>query len=275
MVLLFLFFLGTYGYVFPKLSNTRILLLPGYGCDKEDYRDMINTCDKWNIELDVVPIHRFEWLRVSTGLLDKNYWNYNIEPSSMFNWYLNKSKTALFNSVSKNNDKPIVLCGHSAGGWLARILMNNGTLYKEQELQTNHYINTLLTMGSPHNCHDNKNLDPTHGCLTYVNKHFPGSYLRKYNIKYITLGSKAKPVFVNKTNGFKNNIVKNSYMSVLGKTDSEIIEGDSIVPIESSHLKNSIQMNFEDVYHFPRNGKKYYWESSIMKQWFEILEDTI
>ena len=43
----------------------------------------------------------------------------------------------------------------------------------------------------------------------------------------------------------------------------------------SDFLKNSIQMNFEDVYHFPRNGKKYYWESSIMKQWFEILEETI
>lgn len=275
MVLLFLFFLGTYGYMFPKLSNTRILLLPGYGCDKEDYIDMINTCDKWNIELDVVPIYRFEWLRVLNGLLDKKYWNYNIEPSSMFDWYLDKSKIALLDSVSKNNDKPIVLCGHSAGGWLARILMNNGTLYKESKLQTGLYINTLVTMGTPQKCHENKNLDPTRGCLTYVNKHFPGSYLQENNIQYITLGSKAKPIHINKSMGWKNSVVKNSYMSVLGKTDSEIIEGDSIVPIESSHLENSIQINFEDVYHFPRNGKKYYWESSIMKQWFEILEETI
>lgn len=271
MWLFCLFFIGTYGYLFPKISNSRILLLPGYGCDKTDYNEMIRTCEKWNIQLDVVPIHRFEWLRISRCMFDELYWNYSVDPSNMFGWYIQSAKNALFESVSKNNNKPIILCGHSAGGWLARLLMNNGTLYNDYELKTNSYVSTLVTMGTPHICHKNKELDPTHGSLTYVNREFPDAFLRKDGIQYLTLGSRSKRIQLDKTN-WKTKMIKNSYLTVLGESKENIIEGDSIVPIQSSHLKYAKQMTFNDVYHFPRNGKKYYWKEEVMKEWLNTLE---
>ena len=36
--------------------------------------------------------------------------NYECTPQEMFDWYLQKSKKTLLNSIEKNNGKPVILC---------------------------------------------------------------------------------------------------------------------------------------------------------------------
>lgn len=256
------------------LSNAfqpRIVLLPGYGCNKNDYKDIVNNCKKKSISVDVVPIERWNWLYLCKGFFNANYWNRRMRPDELFDWYLDKAKNTVEKSVQKNNGKPIVLCGHSAGGWLGRALMQNGTFYKTHN-QTSRYVRSLVTMGTPNIIHKDPKYDTTRGCLHYINKHYPGSFLEKEDITYITIGSYAKPIIFDTMNHFsKDRFVYNSYKTVLGNPKNYIIYGDGIVPLQASHLENAIQLTYNDVFHFKRHKKRWYGSESVLNDWLSFL----
>tara|TARA_E500000178_G_scaffold345757_1_gene396178 strand:- start:150 stop:983 length:834 start_codon:yes stop_codon:yes gene_type:complete len=267
--------LGCYCYPLQKLSNSRIVLLPGYGCCKGDYGEFVTNCNKYNIQVDVVNIERWEWLKIMKNLFNANYWNYKCTPQEMFDWYLQKSKKTLMSSYQQNNNQPVIVCGHSAGGWLGRALLNDGILY-DTTIKTNTHVSALITMGTPNIPPLNITTDTTRGCLTYVNNMLPGSFLQSRNIQYMTLGSNVKKIsMVDSQLSFKDNMIKQSYLSLTGDTQEEHVYGDGVVPIKNSHLHNAIQMNFDDVYHFKRKDKKYYWEESVMSIWLYELEKRI
>lgn len=270
-MLLLLLFLTT-ALCYEKLSNSRILLMPGYGCCDKDYSEFQTICKKSNIPVDVVNIKRYEWLYIMRGMGNTKYWNYQCNPKDLFHWYLQKCKDSLFDSYEKNNQQPIILCGHSAGGWLGRFLLNNGTLYNEEK-QSNDYVTALVTMGSPNTFHLKREQDTTRGCLQYVDQHFPGTYLKSQGIQYMTLGSRAKTINVQNKLNWKEKMVRNSYLTVIN--EKPIIEGDGVVPLISSHLQDAKQVTFDDVYHFPRKDKKYYWEENILHSWLNQLENMI
>ena len=275
IILCLSFLLYCYSYQFPKLSSSRIVLLPGYGCCSEDYHDFTNNCKKYNIPVDIVNIQRYEWLNVLKTIVHPNYWNYECTPQDMFDWYLQESKKTLLNSIEKNNGKPVILCGHSAGGWLGRFLLNNGILY-DSNIKSNTSVNAVVTMGTPNIPPLIKESDNTRGCLKYVHEQFPGSFLEKENIQYMTLGSDVKKINnIEKNISIKDNIIKNSYLSVLGSSEERYIFGDGVIPIECTYLNNAKSIDFHDVYHFKRKNRKYYWEESILNIWLKELEQLI
>ena len=265
-----------YTYQFTKISNSRIVLLPGYGCCESDYTEFVKNCNKQNIPVDIVNIKRWEWLKITKNIFNQNYWEYKCMPSEMFDWYLQKSKKTLLSSYKKNNNKPVIVCGHSAGGWLGRALLNDGILYDDSTIETNTHVSALVTMGTPNIPPSNITTDTTRGCLTYINNILPGSFLQSKNIQYMTLGSNVKKINMKDSHlSLKDNMIKESYLSVLGNTREEYVYGDGVVPIKNSHLHNAVQMNFHDVYHFKRKDKKYYWEESIMNSWLCELEKIL
>lgn len=248
-----------------KLHHTRVVVLPGYGCDVNDYNDIVEHCSKFNVHVDVVPIKRYDWILPIKSIFNKKFWTYDLTPEDSFDWYLNKAKTTLINSVEKNDGYSVVLCGHSAGGWLARALMNNGTLMNSEN-KTYSYVYALVTMGTPNTLLCEKNEDVTHGCLYYVNKNFPGSFLKKQGIKYISLGSYAEKATIN-----ENNIALRSYLTILGKKTPHYIYGDGIVPLESTHLEDAIQLTFQDVFHYKKKQKKWYGDTDVINTWLKYL----
>ena len=268
---LLILFSSTYAFI----HNTRIVLLPGYGCSKNDYKDIIKNCKKQNVNVDIVPISRLDWLRSLKCILNKNYWSYNLTPYNTFDWYLEKAKTTIKDSIDNNDGYPIVLCGHSAGGWLARALMANGTFYNTNE-NTYRYVSALITLGTPNIASSDKKHDATHGCLSFVDEHFPGTFLKSQGIQYITLGSYSKRVSMNDKYSFsKNSIILNSYLTVLGDCEKNHIYGDGIVPLDSSHLKGSIQLTYPDVFHFKRDKKRWYGDESVVNDWLYHLNNAL
>lgn len=255
-----------------KLHHTRVVVLPGYGCNSNDYNDIVKNCEKRNIEVDVVPISRLDWLKPFKGMFNKKFWTYDLTPDDTFDWYLNKARNTLEESFKKNNNNPVILCGHSAGGWLARALMQNKTIYGTNNL-TYSYVSALVTMGTPNIINNIKTYDTTRGCLTYVNKHYPGAYFHKQGIKYITLGSYSKKVDAKNTELFsKNRIILNSYLTVLGNHSTpHYIYGDGMVPLDACHLDNSIKLTFNDVFHFKRDKKRWYGDESVINTWLHYL----
>ena len=260
----FIFFLLTVvsGFTIP---NTRIVVLPGYGCCKDDYQDIVNSCAVHNVDVDIVPIERHDWLQPIKSVLKKEFWDYKLTPEDSFDWYLEKAKRTIIESVKKNDDYSIVLCGHSAGGWLGRALLQNGTFYGTNK-KAYQYVYGVVTLGTPNVIEDNHKLDTTHGCLYYVNKNFPGSFLKKQGIKYISLGSYAEKATIN-----ENNIALRSYLTILGKKTPHYIYGDGIVPLESTHLEDAIQLTFQDVFHYKKKQKKWYGDTDVINTWLKYL----
>ena len=263
---LLLFITIVYGY-----SNyPRIVLLPGYGCNVQDYQEIKTTCKENHFYLDIVPIQRHDWFSIGKSMLNPLFWKNDMTPEIMFDWYLDKAKHTIEMSVEKNQNKPVILCGHSAGGWLGRALIGNGTFYKT-DCPSENYVSDLITLGTPNNIHTNKELDATRGCLTYINNYYPDAYL-KSKIRYITIGSDVKSVKTDEKGVFnKQKYILDSYLTVMGKTDKKILRGDAIVPFESMHLEGALQKTYSDVYHFKRPGKKWYGDREIVQDWLNMI----
>ena len=75
----FIFFLITVvsGFTIP---NTRIVVLPGYGCCKDDYQDIVNSCAVHNVDVDIVPIERHDWIQPIKSVFKKKFWDYKLKP---------------------------------------------------------------------------------------------------------------------------------------------------------------------------------------------------
>ena len=263
---LLLFITIVYGY-----SNyPRIVLLPGYGCNVQDYQEIKTTCKENHFELDVVPIQRHDWFSITKSVTNPLFWKNGMTPEIMFDWYLNKAKQTIETSLQKNQNKPIILCGHSAGGWLGRALLGNGTFYKTK-CPSENYVSHLVTLGTPNRVHIDKDLDATRGCLTYINNFYPDAYL-KSKIRYITIGSDVKSVKTDEKGMFnKQKYILDSYLTVMGKTDKDLLRGHGIVPVDAMHLDGSFQKTYHDVYHFKRPEKKWYGDREIVQDWLNVI----
>ena len=258
------FLLCFYFLCVSSFQHSRLVLLPGYGCCRNDYQDFVKNGEKLGISVDVVPIERWEWLKTCRAMFGLNYWKYQCEPYEMFDWYLQKSKKTLFDSMEKNNNKPVILCGHSAGGWLARTLMNDGIIYDSTNITTT-CVSTLVTLGTPNKVSLYK--ENTRGCLRYVNTKFPNSFLQNQGIQYVSVGSSVKMIHMKETLTLKDHMIKQSYQSILGHTSENIVSGDGIIPLCHTFLEGSIQITLPDVYHFQYKSKKCYWDENVMKIW--------
>ena len=255
-------------YEYLRLPLTRIVMFPGYGCVGHDYKQLESYCKRHFIPYDYVPVKRWEWLNIFQHVFTKDYKNYECTPHQLFDWYLDKASITVQRSLQKNNDNPVILCGHSAGGWLARAVMQNNTLYGTTNIQTQDAVSSLITLGTPHRASQK---DATHGCLHYINKHYP----LLENIQYITIGSSAKKIELRHCHTLKDQMVLNSYQTVLESSRQTVIYGDGIVPTQVSHLDGAQTIDFNDVYHFKKYGKKWYFDDNVMDSWFPYLEETV
>ena len=211
-----------------------VLILPGFGNSYKDYLSPLNQGEEYGfikaltnrgINTYVVPIERYDWLQIGKGLFDPSYYSYNCVPNKLFKFYFDKTHIAICNIIKETGQKPILI-GHSAGGWLARGMMGNGTWQggdrdstysinigsssggkntyntaptgtdpstnSDSILLTKDMITGLVTLGTPHYPPTIQKYDNTRGAIQHVHTNYPGAYLlQKYNIFYISIASKA------------------------------------------------------------------------------------
>lgn len=92
----------------------------------------------------VAKVSRPDWLRNGAGLVDPNYWRGTLEPRPVLDWYLERVEDAIQQLEDPQAQAGISLIGHSAGGWLARLYMD------QFRVSHSHHISLLLTLGTPH-----------------------------------------------------------------------------------------------------------------------------
>ena len=112
----------------PLVNPPTVVVLPGFGNDKADYATPLGLPEETGLaaalgrrgfRVEVVPVARGDWLQVLTrGARDPDFLLFEKarRTSPAFRWYADKVSETL-----GKVDGPVLLVGHSAGGWLAKL----------------------------------------------------------------------------------------------------------------------------------------------------------
>ncbi|KAH0937068.1 hypothetical protein HID58_004529 [Brassica napus] len=211
----------------------------GLGNNSGDYKKLEVTLGEYGVPSVVAAVSRLDWFRNAAG-------------------------------------KGLSLIGHSAGGWLARVYM---------EEYGNADISLLLTLGTPHLPPPrglSGVIDQTRGLLYYVEENcakavytpelryvcIAGRYIRGAPLvdkadanvdSDVTVGIEGGEAISelalasNKTGdssgpSFRARFVGQGYKQVCGRAN---VWGDGVVPEVSAHLEGALNVSFEGVYHSP------------------------
>ncbi|KAE9609496.1 hypothetical protein Lal_00020553 [Lupinus albus] len=263
------------------------VILPGLGNNSSDYKKLKESLkDKYGVATVVAKVSRVDWLRNASGLLDSNYWSGTLKPTPILLWYLKRVDDAVEEAkqLSSSNPSPhISFIGHSAGGWLAR-------LYIQQFPASLSHISLLLTLGTPHLPPPKGVIDQTRGLLHYVHQNCPKP-LHHPQLKYVCVAGRyieGAPLF-GKSNTdsdivtttttapprkitLRARIVGQGYKQVCGKAE---VWGDGIVPEESAHLEGAINISLDGIYHSPLASddhfRPWYGSPAALDQWVQHL----
>ncbi|KVI00583.1 GPI inositol-deacylase PGAP1-like protein [Cynara cardunculus var. scolymus] len=128
-----------------SLSSSSVIhrpavILPGLGNNTGDYEKLALTLQGYGVSSVVANVSRIDWLRNAAGLVDPNYWRGTLQPRPVLDWYLIRVDEAVNEALKQSQGGSLSIIGHSAGGWLARV-------YMEEFKKAN--VSLLLTLGSP------------------------------------------------------------------------------------------------------------------------------
>ncbi|TKY75526.1 hypothetical protein E2542_SST04294 [Spatholobus suberectus] len=295
----------------PQTSNPSLLLssskshyrpaviLPGLGNNSGDYHRLKQTLkDKYGVPAVVAKVSRLDWLRNAAGLIDPDYWRGTLQPRPVLDWYLERVHDAVQQAKDLPQPQGLSLIGHSAGGWLARVYM--------EEFGRSH-ISLLLTLGTPH-LPPPKGvsgvIDQTRGLLDCVEKNcskpvytpqlkyvcIAGRYIKGARlfgnsnpdieavvptdssqlVSEAAIVSTAITSLPNTT--LRARFVGQGYKQVCGQAD---VWGDGVVPEVSAHLEGALNICFDGVYHSPVGAddatRPWYGSPDVLDQWVEHL----
>eukprot|EP00929_Paragymnodinium_shiwhaense_P007022 TRINITY_DN110982_c0_g1_i1.p1 TRINITY_DN110982_c0_g1~~TRINITY_DN110982_c0_g1_i1.p1 ORF type:complete len:576 (+),score=94.46 TRINITY_DN110982_c0_g1_i1:59-1729(+) len=244
-------------FVLKKRFPLDIVILPGLGNDSGDYTDLIRLLAKDGHTAAVVPVVRPDWLRNALGLLDSSYWEGTLQPRPVLDWYLDRLAALIDGKDRPVSENGVILLGHSAGGWLGRIVLGESQ---------GRGVRRLVTLGTPH-CPPlagSDAFDQTRGLLTYVQTQYQtlpssvegisviGRYMEGTEEVFTDL-----PAFV----------VGLGYKQVHGRAD---VMGDGIIPQPSAEMDGMKIVELEGVYHSPLGAdvdRKWYGDAEIYDKW--------
>ncbi|KAL4561489.1 hypothetical protein LXL04_033655 [Taraxacum kok-saghyz] len=260
-----------------SVTQRPAVILPGLGNNTGDYQKLALTLQGYGVSTVVANVSRIDWLRNAAGLVDPNYWRGTLQPRPVLDWYLNRVDEAVNEALEQSQGGSLSIIGHSAGGWLARV-------YMEEFTQPN--ISLLLTLGSPLQPPP-KGLpgviDQTRGLLTYVEKNcrkavytpelryvcIAGRYIQ--GSRFFDSNSETN-VSDTLTPTFRTRFVGQGYKQVCGRAD---VWGDGVVPEMSAHLEGALNISLDGVYHSPVGSedhlRPWYGSPPVVEQWVHHL----
>ncbi|XP_030475050.2 uncharacterized protein LOC115692365 [Syzygium oleosum] len=277
------------------------VILPGLGNNAGDYGKLQLTLEGTGVPSVVAKVSRLDWFRNAAGLVDPNYWRGTLRPRPVLDWYLKRVDEAVREAKELARGGSLSLIGHSAGGWLARVYMEEFGVCD---------ISLLLTLGTPHSPPPkglSGVIDQTRGLLDYVEKNcrnavytpelkyvcvagryiqgariFGGSQINVVSaipvdgdqlISEVAIADDVESATLN-TSTWRARFVGQGYKQVCGQAD---VWGDGVVPEVSAHLEGALNISLDGVYHSPVGSddvsRPWYGSPAIVEKWIEHLLD--
>ncbi|CAM9240389.1 unnamed protein product [Chrysoparadoxa australica] len=255
--------------------NIPYVILPGFGNCAQDYVDpfnkgeegLVGSLEQRGVPSFVLPLKRSDWFKVLRGLGSKDFWEGKAPPTGpAYKWYLDLVKKTVDQARETCGSDRVVLCGHSAGGWLGRAVMGDGTWSEGKA--TSDVVAGLVTLGAPHFPPPVETTnDMTRGALTFTSKMYPNCYLSEKGIFYVTVAGTAVEGSEEAPRGDRWRFAFESYKTVAG--DGNQI-GDGYVPEGSAHLDGAVQISLKDVYHSVDTPEMWYGSEKVVDRWLEV-----
>ncbi|EKX45813.1 hypothetical protein GUITHDRAFT_86917 [Guillardia theta CCMP2712] len=274
------------------MPSHRVVILPGFGNAQEDYIDPFGcgfeqsiTCalEKRGHQVQVMPLKRAQWLNVLWGIFTLSFWLGKSSPYEPgYGWYVNMARREISRAYEASNKTPVVVIGHSAGGWLGRAVLGDGT-WRDEDTKTRivDMISCFVSLGTPHSPPSSNAkdiMDMTRGALTWTHENLPGAFLAP-RVPYVTVGSDLIPGDKEGARGSLGRSAYESYRLVCGEGS---VLGDGVVPLQSSHLEGSTQVDLK-CYHSissPRMPEyeirsTWYGSDSLIDSWLNVVGDAV
>lgn len=293
------------------LRHRPAVILPGLGNNSQDYGGLVSSLGSHGVSSVVADVSRVDWLRNAAGLTDARYWKGTLRPRPVLDWYLKRVDAAVAEAKQLAQGGSVSIIGHSAGGWLARVFM---------EEFGDSGISLLLTLGTPHLPPPRGVpgvIDQTRGLLYYVQDNCqPAVYSPE--MKYVCIagryiegapllgksgdsgrpqhdaepslpaaaagdesssgersaGSTAAAIVRSSSPTIRARFVGQGYKQVCGRAD---VWGDGVVPEVSAHLEGALNVSLDGVYHSPVGSdderRPWYGSPSVLETWVHHLLD--
>ncbi len=158
----------------------------------------------------------------------------------------------------QNNNKKFDFIGHSSGGIILRLYLSNKK-FNEKNYNGASITDNLITLGSPHQAKRATKL------RQYVDKQYPGNYYKEVN--YVSIGGKLN-LKSNEASIFTKLFAKGSYKSISGCHN---LDGDGLVPLNSSLLEGSQKIIINETAHGNFFGKEWYGSPSKVEKWWDLI----
>ena len=284
------------------LSKIPIVICPGFGNDAIDYTNpleqgveygFVSALVKRGFNPDlirVLPLKRYEWIRVAGGLFDLNFYTMTCTPEGLgYGWYVKRLRRTIEDLHQQSGGERCLVFGHSAGGWLARACLGDGswnvsnkvgsgTESEDNSSRAADRVRALITLGAIHKppADEFESTCVTRGALKYLNTAYPGAFLANEGISYVSVGGDA--IFGKEKQQQQQEVAESSVTDDLQKVGSDQVNalykdrgegsassvaytsyaavsgigestGDGVVPLEWSLLDGSKTIVLDGVLH--------------------------
>jgi len=267
------------------------VMLPGFGNDAVDYVEplgqdpsvgLLACLRRRGVSMAVSEVRRIDWLKVFwVGLQDEDFRAGNGTAPVAFGWYLDAAKGLIEETVRAGGGQRAVLLGHSAGGWLARALMQ-----REGRGWVEAHVRGLVTLGSPHLPPPPGVMDMTQGCLRNLDASQPGAYFADCMFYATIAGAAVRgrkregnvPILELVESPSQESTAYNSYSVVCG---DGTVTGDGIVPLAAAHLRGAEQLTLDGCLHSinvagtTRPTDRSYLCEAFVDDWLRIVEKCL
>ena len=282
-----------------------VVICPGFGNDQIDYDEPLKQPKEVGLRsvlarrgfqeehIYTVPVQRSDWIRVAGGLFDiPDFYLGNAKATGYgYGWYLKRLKETVDLAYEQSGGEKVLLLAHSAGGWLARAAMADGTWCEVNRIQTSDRVRCLVTMGAIHKEPTDASTCVTRGALKNTNDMYPGAFLKDTGIGYVSIGgaaivgddtkgqeskTEADELYANRGEGSASRVAFTSYEAVCGKGD---VIGDGVVPFDWSQLDGSRKIRLDGVLHSINEAgttiptDRWYGSEGIIDSWLPIVLD--
>ena len=267
-----------------------VVVLPGFGNADVDYKNplgaptgLVDSLSSRGSSVEVLPLQRWEWIRVASGLFDAGFWKSSQRPEGLaYGWYIERARD-LVKASAQDNGEPVLLVAHSAGGWLARAVLGAGDWCDGDVGGT---VCGLVTLGAPHfPPPPGENSCATRGALAAVDEERPGAFLD--SVKYMTVCGTAiegeesanptpeqRPVdsvYESRGEGSAGRVAFVNYKSLSGEGSQA---GDGVIPLSCAHLPGAEQVTLTGVVHSINEAgttmptERWYGSEGVVDRWW-------
>ncbi|PSC75143.1 PGAP1 [Micractinium conductrix] len=204
------------------------------------YTGIVKELRSRGFDAEVVPMGIADWLPVLSG--------------SSFDWYLRRLDAVAGELYARHGR--IALVGHSAGGWIARLLLG-GELYRGVRYGRSEWVHTLLTLGTPHQS---------------VEAHPLGKRTEQLWGPAVDRAEAAVQSCVLRSSlQFANFCYPDAASlgdSGCGRGD---VDGDYMTPLCIFSLPGAEELVLPGVWHIPRRHHVWYGDAPVVNKWLQYL----